>query len=493
MKIYNPILYEINTRVWIKQFDTQEKRAALSDIPDEVLNEFAEKKINIIWFMGIWENCPSTIQKYCFTEELKNAYTFAYPEWKPEDIVGSPFAVNRYEVNPLLGKKDDLLNLKKKLNDRGIKLFLDFIPNHFSADTDFIASNPEIFLNTDEASLDNDPHTFYRSVRQKDIIFAHGRDPFFPAWLDTIQVNYFNEAAREFMTNQLIDLTELCDGVRCDMAMLQLNNVFQNTWMGVLSRNNIQKPKEEFWDHAINKVKLKNPDFIFMAEAYWDIEWNLQQLGFDFTYDKRLTDRLGNADVLSIKGHLHADEEFQKKSVRFLENHDEIRAVTKLGKERSIAAAIIVGTIQGMRFFHDGQFEGKKIKLPVQLGVQPFERPVKNIQEFYDKFLSIISTEIFHKGTWQLLYPDPAGPTNDSYNNIFTWLWSYKDERRLVVVNYSDYTAQCRLKFDVPTDSTEIRMIDLLNDVIYKRSPKEILTEGLFVELKGYRGHIFSY
>lgn len=491
--INNPILYEINTRIWIKQFDTSEKKANFSDIPDGFLDQMAEKGINCLWFMGIWENNPSTIQKYCFTEDLKNAYTFAYPEWKPEDIIGSPFSINKYEVNQTLGTIDGLLSLRKRVNERGMKLILDFVPNHFSAESEFIELNPAIFLQADELSMRNDPHTFYKSDGQKDIVFAHGRDPFFPAWLDTIQVNYFCDEARKFMTDQLLQLADLCDGVRCDMAMLQLNNVFQNTWMGVLSRNNINKPSEEFWDNAILKVKVNNPDFIFIAEAYWDMEWELQQLGFDFTYDKRLTDRLGNADVLSIKGHLHADEEFQKKSVRFLENHDEIRAVTKLGKERSIAAAIIVGTIQGMRFFHDGQFEGKKIKLPVQLGVQPFERPVKNIQDFYDKFLSIITTDIFHKGTWQMLYPDPAGPTNDSYNNIFTWLWSYKDERRLVVVNYSDFTSQCRLKFDVPTNSNEIKMVDLLNDVTYKRSPKEILTEGLFVELKAFRGHIFAY
>ena len=121
------------------------------------------------------------------------------------------------------------------------------------------------------------------------MILAHGRDPLFSAWQDTVQVNYFNTNAREYLSNVLLKLVDVCDGVRCDMAMLPLNNVFFNTWIGVLNKANIVKPLEEFWEMAIKAVKAKNNNFIFLAEAYWDLEWDLQQLGFDFTYDKRLT------------------------------------------------------------------------------------------------------------------------------------------------------------------------------------------------------------
>ena len=169
------------------------------------------------------------------------------------------------------------------------------------------------------------------------------------------------------MTDILLRLTDVCDGVRCDMAMLPLNNVFHNTWLGVLNKHGFVRPDTEFWKDAISVVKRKNPEFIFLGEAYWDLEWNLQQVGFDYTYDKRLTERLAANDLSGVRAHLHAEKSFQLKSVRFLENHDEQRAVTKFGKHRSLAAATVISTIQGMKFYFDGQFEGKKNKLAVQL------------------------------------------------------------------------------------------------------------------------------
>lgn len=312
--LLNPKLYEINTRVWIKQF---EKGTTLSKIPTQIFEGLAGKGIDLIWLLGVWKTCPGLIDKCCFSTDLISSYNKALPDWKKEDVIGSPFAIDDYEVNPTLGNFSDLKILKKILNELGIKLILDFIPNHFGAESKLIESNPEIFIQADKELLSNDPYTFFEVKLDHENIFAHGRDPLFPAWTDTIQVNYFSENAREFMINKLLHLTEFCDGVRCDMAMLQLNNIFENTWLGVLNKKNFQKPKDEFWKTAIEKVKTKAPNFIFLAEAYWNLEWNLQQLGFDFTYDKTLTDRLSVNDVLGVKSHLMAEKQFQMHSIRF--------------------------------------------------------------------------------------------------------------------------------------------------------------------------------
>ncbi len=195
--VANPKLYEINTRVWIKQFGEQTK---LSGIPESYFEDLANKGINIIWLMGIWKTPFSLIEQTCFTPDLVSAYTKALSNWKKTDVIGSPFAIDDYIVNPLLGNVDDLLKLKDNLNSFGLKLFLDFIPNHFSAATKFLESNPEIFLSGDEELYSKDQFTFFKSPNGEDKIFAHGRDPFFPAWDDTVQVNYFNNDARNFMT-----------------------------------------------------------------------------------------------------------------------------------------------------------------------------------------------------------------------------------------------------------------------------------------------------
>ena len=492
----NPKLYEINTRVWIKQFGEKTK---FNSIPLNYFQNLSQLGINIVWLMGIWKTCPSTIEKYCFEVDLVSSYNKSLKDWTKKDVIGSPFAIDVYEVNPELGSGKELLELKKKLNDMGIKLFLDFVPNHFSADTSLIKTNPGIFLEADEELMSKDTYTFFKPFHTSknpdecDKIFSHGRDPLFPAWRDTIQVNYFKEETRNFMTEQLIKISDLSDGVRCDMAMLPLSNVFYNTWAGVLNKLGYKKPAEEFWKSAIEKVKAKSPEFIFMAESYWDLEWDLQQLGFDFTYDKRLTDRLAADQNQGVIDHLKAEKSFQLKSVRFLENHDEKRAVEKFGKQKSIAAATVISTIQGMKFYFDGQFEGKKIKLPLQLGRGPYEKISETKKAFYNKLLNITKDDIFTHGEWSLLKPLPINDKNYSFNNYFAWQWKYINNCRIIAINYSDFTSQCRLKFPVNSSVDNIILVDLLNDQKYVRRTDEILESGLFIELKAYNSHIFAF
>lgn len=488
--INNPRLLEINARIWIKRFG---KNTTLSTIPDEQIVKWKELGFDMIWLMGVWDNNKEVIDEYCFEPELISSYNSALKDWHKEDVIGSPYSIDRYELNPLLGIAEDLRSFKQKLNDAGISLILDFVCNHFSAKSSLIWSNKEIFLPADEFIFKNDPYTFYPSPANPKEYLAHGRDPLFPPWKDTAQINFYNREARNYLTSVLIELTELCDGVRCDMAMLPLNNIFYNTWIGVLKKYGFEKPEKEFWEEAIVKVKNKREDFIFIAETYWDLEWQLQNLGFDFTYDKRLTDRLVAGNIRSIKDHLNAEKSYQQKSVRFLENHDEERAIVKLGREKSIAAAVIVGTIPGIAFYFDGQCDGKKIKLPLQLGREPEEKQDEKVKEFYRNLFRITKSNIFKNGNWKLLETSPVADLDHSYENLLAWEWRLNNELRVVVVNYNHSTSRCRLKFNVPSDSDEVILTDLFNDITYKRSVKEISEKGLFVELKSYNSHIFSF
>jgi glycosidase len=184
-------------------------------------------------------------------------------------------------------------------------------------------------------------------------IFAHGRDPFFDGWSDTLQLDYSNPQVQDAMRDILVSIADRADGVRCDMAMLVLPDVFDRTW---------GRRPEEFWPRAIGRVRGKSPEFLFMAEVYWDLEWRLQQQGFDYTYDKRLYDRLREGAVAPVREHLMAGLDFQDKLARFLENHDEPRAAATFGPGAHEAAAIITYLTPGLRFFHHGQFEGRRVR-----------------------------------------------------------------------------------------------------------------------------------
>ena len=138
----------------------------------------------------------------------------------------------------------------------------------------------------------------------------------------------------------------------------------------------------------IGRVKAAHPDFTFIAEAYWDMEWTLQQQGFDYCYDKRLYDRLLHEGAESVRGHLTAGLDYQDKLVRFIENHDEPRAAATFGP-RARAAAVVAATLPGARLYHDGQLEGRRTHIPVFLARGPEEAPDEDLRAFYAELLSL--------------------------------------------------------------------------------------------------------
>ncbi|MBU0472882.1 MAG: glycosidase [Bacteroidetes bacterium] len=485
----NFAVYEINTRVWIKKFAQNNNNPKLLDVPNNYWKSLVEKGIKYIWLMGIWKIVPEIIQKACFVDGLIHEYNLALPDWKPEDIIGSPYSIDNYIINESLASTNEFIQFKENLNKLGLKIILDFIPNHFNAESSLINTNPQIFLEGDEYLLSSDKRTYFKAINGK--IYAHGKDPYFQAWQDTIQVNYFSQIAQQFMIDSLINITKLCDGVRCDMAMLPMRNVFQNTWSAHTSLSNIDKIEAEFWHNAIANTKKVKPDFLFIAEAYWDLEWQLQQIGFDFTYDKKMLDRLEFSNAEHVAGHLRAEQSFQNKSLRFIENHDENRAIIAFGIEKSKAAAVVVTTIQGNTLFYDGQFEGKTIRLPLQLGREPIEVVNNSLVKFYDKLLQITKHPVFIYGEWSLL--DTIQLHRDFTNrNILTWQWNLNNDKRIVVVNFSDSDVYCRIKFDIDTSSDKVILHDLLNNQEYERNVEEILDDGLFIHLGAYMSHIFE-
>ena len=138
------------------------------------------------------------------------------------------------------------------------------------------------------------------------------------------------------MIQTLNEIAGQCDGVRCDMAMLMMNDVFSRTWGAFVGA----APPQDYWPSVIGPVRADHPGFVFIAEAYWDLEWALQQQGFDYCYDKRLYDRIVHGPPEQARLHLSADLPYQQGLVRFIENHDETRAVAAFGPARSQTAAV---------------------------------------------------------------------------------------------------------------------------------------------------------
>jgi hypothetical protein len=482
----HPVIYEINTWVWLQELSQEYKSpVTLAKIPREKWDDIADLKVDAVWFMGVWERSPAGIAIANQNKGLLEDFRRALSDFRLEDNVGSPYCVRQYVVDEHLGGREGLAVARRELAKRGIKLILDFVPNHVAPDHPWVSAHPEYFIQGDEEDLHREPASF---VAAEGRVFACGRDPYFPAWPDVLQLNAFQPGLKHAVIETLSDIAGQSDGVRCDMAMLFITAVFERTWGSRVG----QRPATEYWQDMIRAIKGMYPDFLFMAEAYWDLEWDLQQQGFDYCYDKRLYDRLEEGTAESVRLHLCADLAYQEKMVRFIENHDEPRALSVFSPRKERAAAVTIATIPGARLFHEGQFEGRKIRLPVFLGRRPAEPVDPDLRAFYHKLLKAGSLEGLRNGNWQLC--ERAGwPGNASCQNLVAWCWRSEEDRLLIVVNLSGSVAQGLVR--PPWDELTGRnwqVTDLFTGEIYERSGNEMCNPGLYVELPPWGFHILT-
>ncbi len=360
----DPFVYELNTWVWLGELSEREGRpVGLGDVPPRDWDAIAALGFDTVWLMGVWERSPAGIAIALENEGLVESFREALPDYRPEDVVGSPYCIRGYSVDPHLGGPDGLAAARAALAERGLGLILDFVPNHVAPDHPWVAEHPEYFVRGNEEDLARDPSSFVRTAGG---ILANGRDPYFPAWPDVVQLNAFSPELRTAVVETLRAIAAQCDGVRCDMAMLVMSDVFERTWAERVG----PRPAEEYWPTVIAAVRESHPGFLFLAEAYWDLEWALQQQGFDACYDKRLYDRLAHDGAEEVRGHLTADPAYQRRLVRFLENHDEPRAAAAFPPEQARVAAVTTLTQAGPRLVHEGQLEGRRVRLPVFLARQ---------------------------------------------------------------------------------------------------------------------------
>jgi hypothetical protein len=487
---HNPCLYEFNARLFLRRMsDKYRRRLTLATIPEEAWQELVHQGFDLVWLMGVWQRSPGSRQRALIDPVLRQAYDQALPGWTDDDIGGSPYAIYAYSPDPSLGGPEELTQLRRKLNQYGLGLVLDFIPNHLAVDHPWTLSYPGRFVQGRDTDVHNHPDWFFSP--EKGAYLAHGRDPNFPPWTDTAQLSFYSDDLRQALIKELWRVTEVADGVRCDMAMLALNDVFGDVWGEVIT--GYTRPETEFWAEAIGQVKQRRPDFLFLAEVYWGLEKALQELGFDFTYNKQLYDRLRLSSVEEIRRYLMSDSLYLKRSAHFIENHDEPRAVIAFGQERSLAAAVIMSTIPGLRIFHDGQFIGRRVQLPVQMVREPKEVPDSGVMQFYERLMAICTRPAFHDGEWRLMKVNHTWEGNESNQSLLAWSWHYTAKTEIVILNYSPNPAQGRLKVPLPeVNKGKIQFLDELTGITYVRDPDEVRNQGLYIALEPYQAHLFN-
>jgi hypothetical protein len=482
-----PALYQVNTRVWLTRLSASlGRKATLDDIPDAELDRLAGMGFDWVWLLSVWQTGPAAQAISRANAGWRREFEETLPDLTDEDIAGSGFAIRSYTVHRDLGGDAALARLRQRMQHRGLKLMLDFVPNHMAPDHPWVDEHPGFFVHGSEADLARSPQNYCRlQTKSGPLVFAHGRDPYFDGWPDTLQLDYGNPELQQAMIGELERIAGQCDGVRCDMAMLVLPEVFERTWG---SRADL------FWPQATGSVRRQHPGFVFMAEVYWDLEWTLQQQGFDFTYDKRLYDRLVEGRARPVREHLLADLDFQERSARFLENHDEPRSAATFAPAVHRAAAVITYLTPGLRFFHQGQLEGRMKRISPHLVRAPEETPDREIREFYDRLVAVLRKPVVRSGEWQWLTCRPAWDGNGSCDAFVAHSWQGPGGARIVVaVNYAPHASQCYLDLPFPEiKDRAVRLGDALGAASYDREGNDLLERGLYLDLQPWSHHVFE-
>jgi hypothetical protein len=496
-----PVLYEISTRPWLYAL-AQTGIAAncgqyvcLKDVPLSTWQAIANDSVDMVWLMGMWQ-----LGDFGLTHDRAKIDDFRHdlPDVQKSDVIGSPYAIQNYSVSSDIGTSADLAAVRSTLNKLGMQLMLDFVPNHAAVDSLLVKQHPTVFVQ--KPATGSFPSNWW--IEREGKTFSYGLGPYDGPWTDTLQYNYWHPDTTAVMTGILQSVASQADAIRCDMAMLILNDVIEHTWGNVMRSGGFSRPQQEFWKVAIDAVRSLYPQTIFMAEAYdYHItnppeKQTLQSLGFDIVYDKSVLDSLNVGNLDNIRSYINSQSQsFFEHTTHFVENHDEPRSAASLGgQQQAFAGAVIASTIPGVRLFYFGQFDGFSAKLDVQLRRATSQSPNQELHKQYTALLRILSNDVFHEGSWTFI---PVSKEGTGWR-LCAWRWASSDGRtkRLVVVNFSDTEGWGNVVIDDVQGeggSDTLTITELFTGTDYQRSASQLRSSGLTCGLKPWTAQIFSY
>ena len=147
-----PSLYQINTRVWLTELSRKlGRRATLDDIPDAELDRLAAQGFDWIWLLSVWQTGLAGQSVSRTNAVWRKEFEETLADLSDDDIGGSGFAITGYTVHADLGGDAALARLRDRLRRRGLRLMLDFVPNHTGLDHPWVEEHSGVLCQGNRA------------------------------------------------------------------------------------------------------------------------------------------------------------------------------------------------------------------------------------------------------------------------------------------------------------------------------------------------------
>jgi glycosidase len=541
-----------STYVWLAQLSRFYGRhiRRLDDIPSEELQTLANRGMNTLWLIGIWERsrASKTIKLLCGNQ----------------DAVASAYSLFDYRISEDLGGESAYINLRDRAYHHGIRLASDMVPNHMGIDSPWVVEHPEWFISRWES-----PYPVYRfegpdlsadgrvEIKIEDryytqedaaVVFRrrdkssgetryiyHGNDGTSFPWNDTAQLDYLNPAVREQVIQTILHVARLFPVIRFDAAMTLAKRHFHRLWFpGPGSSGAIPSRAEysmsqadfdramphEFWREVVDRVAAEVPGTLLLAEAFWLMEgYFVRTLGMHRVYNSAFMVMLRDEDNAKyrsvIKNTLEFDPDIMKRYVNFMSNPDEKTAIDQFGKgDKCFGVAAMMATLPGLPMFGHGQVEGFTEKYGMEYYRPRYEEwPDHWLIERHDREIAPLLKRrwVFAESTHFLLYDffENSGHVDE---NIFAYSNRSGGERALVVYNnrygsshgtlrmsaaYADKgSGQLRQRsiwegLGLQDRGAIVACRDSLTGLEYLRRAHDIADRGVTLSLHAYQCHVF--
>ena len=487
----HPLLYQVHARGWLREISRLEGRpVSLDSVPERMIRELGLGGFTHFWLMGVWT--IGAEPRRMARKLASGGGLRSFPADGPSELVcGSPFAIHSFTVPQDIGGSIGLAHFRTLLHRFGIRLILDFVPNHLACDHPWILSHPHRFISADPPEPEFFP--VQRSGGGR-LWIAHGKDPYFPAWSDSAQLDWRTEEVQRCMFAELESIAARCDGVRVDMAMLILRDVFDEHWSRFPQRG--PTAGGEFWPRAIERIMDRYPEFLFLAEVYWDREETLLDQGFHYAYDKTFYDRLIAREQRRLHERaLEISPRLWARGARFLENHDEWRVSAIAADAEHSAWAVLLLALPGLRLIHHGQMDGQRHPADIRCELHPSGGPNRTVSRTYQTALKRFPEIGVGHGSARWAHPQPAWDGNSTHHLITAIQWSHPErlDTALVAVNLAPHRAQCRVALELPGPPDSVwELTDVLEDLVQRAPASELRGAGLHIDLEANSAHAFA-